>query len=498
MALSRQRFPMRLAAALAAAGLCSLAFVASASALPFTVNSYVEGNDASPGDNVCEVFASPGTCPLRAAIEESNATPAPDTIDFSIPGTISISFVLNVTNPLTIDGNGSGVGGTVVAGNAPDTHRLFTVSSPSLVTFKDLRLVDGGLTAGGQGGAIFASGDLTLDNVTLTSNQITGHAQGIGGAIYNNIPAATTTLINSTVSGNSVTSDANDAYAGGIYSAGTLNLTDSTVSGNTLAASPGVAPGAGIYAEGAFNIVRSAITGNTGAAPGSSPVGGGIYSADGSGTRAITNSTVSGNSVTTSATDAFGGGLRVTRDTTIASSTFANNTADSGADIFVDQSPTVTVKNTILASTGSPACAQNNPATLVSATPGNNIDAGTSCGFGTTNGNKENVSAGMLDLGPLMLNAPGATMTRALGPASVALNAATADCGGLGQDQRGVTRPQGPACDVGAFEREVPVVTPPASSTPPSSTLAPTTPTKKKCKKKKRRAAAAKKCKKKK
>jgi len=484
---------------LAAASLCSLIFAASASALPFTVNTNsTDTGDATPGNGVCEVHTGGGDCTLDAAMEETSATVAADTIDFSVPGPFTLFSAKAINNPLTIDGNGSGVAGTVVQGrsligNNPDTHPLFTAGAA--VTFKDLRLVDGGRTTGGTGGAVTLGASTTFDNVTLTGNQITGNGQGVGGAIYANNPAATTTLINSTVSGNSVTSAANDALAGGIYSAGPLNLTDSTVNGNTIAATPGVALGGGIYAEGAFNIVRSAITLNTAAADTASPLGGGIYSADGAGTRAITNSTISGNSMTISATDAFGGGLRVTRDATINSSTFANNTADGGADIFVDQAPTVTVKNTILASTaGGGACLQNNPMTLFSAVPGNNIDIGTSCGFGTANGNKQNTNP---LLGSLALNAPGTTQTHAITSSSPAFNAATADCGGLGTDQRGVLRPQptGGPCDVGAFEIEVPTPMPitPAATTPAST---PITPTKKRKCKKKKGAAAAKKCKK--
>ena len=52
----------------------------------------------------------------------------------------------------------------------------------------------------------------------------------------------------------------------------------------------------------------------------------------------------------------------------------------------------------------------------------------------------------------------GPTATHALRPGSVALNAALDCTDFLGAavltDQRGVLRPQGPACDVGSFERE--------------------------------------------
>ena len=68
----------------------------------------------------------------------------------------------------------------------------------------------------------------------------------------------------------------------------------------------------------------------------------------------------------------------------------------------------MTLKNSILGSTG--ACGLNGGA-IASATPGNNIDVGTSCGLGTTNGNQENTNP-LLDA--LTLNSPGTTATHAL------------------------------------------------------------------------------------
>jgi hypothetical protein len=70
-----------------------------------------------------------------------------------------------------------------------------------------------------------------------------------------------------------------------------------------------------------------------------------------------------------------------------------------------------------------------------------------------------NVSAEQLNLGPLADNG-GPTETHALLPGSVAIDripevdCVDADGQRLTTDQRGVARPQGNACDVGAFELE--------------------------------------------
>ena len=57
-------------------------------------------------------------------------------------------------------------------------------------------------------------------------------------------------------------------------------------------------------------------------------------------------------------------------------------------------------------------------------------------------------------LGPLALNG-GPTRTRALLPGSPAIDAASSS-GCPQRDQRGIARPQGPACDIGSYERESP------------------------------------------
>ena len=54
-------------------------------------------------------------------------------------------------------------------------------------------------------------------------------------------------------------------------------------------------------------------------------------------------------------------------------------------------------------------------------------------------------------LGPLQINTPGSTPTMEIGPLSAAYNTADAATA-LAMDQRGVSRPQGGAYDIGAYE----------------------------------------------
>jgi len=82
---------------------------------------------------------------------------------------------------------------------------------------------------------------------------------------------------------------------------------------------------------------------------------------------------------------------------------------------------------------------------------GHNLDSDGSCGL-TGPGDIPN---GNTNLGGLALNPPGTTATHELLPGSDAIDAVpVVDCS-VATDQRGIGRPQGPACDIGAFEVEV-------------------------------------------
>lgn len=76
------------------------------------------------------------------------------------------------------------------------------------------------------------------------------------------------------------------------------------------------------------------------------------------------------------------------------------------------------------------------------------------------------------DLGALAVNAPGTTATMALGAGSPAADRVANGCPPPSTDQRGATRPQGSACDIGAYELAVAT---PETTTTTSSPAATTT-----------------------
>ncbi len=251
------------------------------------------------------------------------------------------------------------------------------------------------------------AGDLTLNNLTLRGGHSINPAlpndvpTNSGGAIYN---GRRLSLFRSILMENL------GREGGGIYNAGSMKLKDVTVDSNQDYF--GLPGGAGLYNHGTAVIVNSTISRNGFDQP--QPADG-IYN---SGNLEMTNSTVSRNS----ACGIDNEGTLVLNHVTIA----FNN---SGAICSVGNLYT---SNSIFTSSCSNIVHPTHP----------NLDMDGSCG-GIP------VSINVLQLAPLADNR-GATKTHALRPGSIAIDMVVRLC--LPTDQRGVTRPQGSKCDVGAFE----------------------------------------------
>jgi CSLREA domain-containing protein len=280
--------------------------------------------------------------------------------------------------------------------------------------------IDSGATTGG--------GILSVMNSTFFDN--------IGGGISN---GGTLTVINGTFSGNS----AGGPGGGGILNDGTSTVMNSTFTGNS--ASGFGSSGGGIYNGDTLNISNSTFSGNSASGPadftGNGGTGGGIYNAN---TLSISNSTFSGNTALI-----IGGGIYnpIFGRLDIDNSTFSDNYAVLGGSID-NNGGTLTLRNTIVANNSS--YGQDCDGTITNG--GNNLDSGTSCGWGSDNGSLSNTDP---RLGPLVDNG-GSTQTMALLPGSPAIDGVifNAPDGCPATDQRGVKRPIGPRCDIGAYEYE--------------------------------------------
>ncbi len=194
----------------------------------------------------------------------------------------------------------------------------------------------------------------------------------------------------------------------------------------------------------------------------------------------ISNSTFAGNmakwglTADAGANNGRGAGgaiFTVAGDLTVESSTLALNeavtvTGGGGGGIVVydpigTDEATLVLRNTIIAGNGLSECYTRN-----------GVDTGGSDGnIITHNGvssTPDAVACVGVDassnpgLGALALNAPGRTPTMAIGPTSLAINAAVGTV--PLDDQRGVARPQGAGADIGAYEYEAPAALAPVSS----------------------------------
>ncbi len=399
--------------------------------------------------------ADSGNGSLRQAIERACPN-AP--IDFNLggPGVITLtSGQLMVTKPLHIHGPGSDQ--LAISGNGSQT--IFVMAEPaSGSVIEGLALRDSGV----NDGLIYSRADLTINNVVF--GHMSGYAiyqernaltvnhslflgdpnAGSSGGIYNNIHGITI-LNDSVITGMHVS----PVGAALVNNFGTVIVRRSLIDGNYSSIS-----GGGIYNRGFLHFEDSILSNNS-----TGGHGGGLY--NNGGTLFMTGATVSGNQ----ATD-WGGGIisGLFNHATIENSTIAGNQAPSGGGLVNFDEGNMALTNVTFAGNLAPIGAaiynvlgtvnlakiivdgvhESNCAGAINS-QGYNLDSGSSCGL-----------AGMGDLSdtPALLGSlqdnGGATWTISPLPGSPVV-----DAGGSGcplTDQRGVARPQGAACDMGALE----------------------------------------------
>ncbi len=380
-------------------------------------------------------------------------------------GGISIAYSdasLEITDS-TVTANSAYYGGGVYIAEASATITGSTISGNSAeYVAGGVGIYDGSLgitdstisgnsayLAGGVG-AYLAT--VSISGSTIAGNSAYSHAGGVG------VIGSSLTITGSTITGNS-------AAIGGFGSGGgvhmvfsapfygpltpsTATITDSTISDNSAFL------GGGVYNNLSDLLIdHSTLAGNTAAA------GGGLAnfgSADSDEVTEIVNSTISGNTAMFS-----GGGIETAGSLILRNSTITANSAPRGGGVnngYISPSIVSYVvysTNTIIADqVAGGDCATYGISVLTSGDY--NLDSDNTCNFNQPN----DIPAGNANLAPLALNAPGTTATHALLPGSDALDAGNCSGGAVTDDQRGVSRPQGPACDIGAYEREVGAPTP--------------------------------------
>jgi hypothetical protein len=459
----------------------------------FNVNNVTDSVDIAPGNGVCA--DSNGRCTLRAAVMEANAFNNTSTDTIMVPAGVYVltrgelditsTMVFRGANQTTtiIDGGGKyRVFDLLSAAKSVQLHTLTVRNGWAESAYSDCGescywdTVGGGgcilIRKGGQlaletvivtgcrvdsrgpqaeGGGIMNRGALTIQGSQITNNRGPGPPPPIpsfGVGIFNDQDARVT-MKRTTVSGN----HAADGFGIGVYNLGQLVVSESTFKNNDCFWSDGketFAYGAGgaIYNSGTLEVLKSTFNDNRcglgGAINTDSPVTGFVATAT------VFNSTISGNVAY------VGGGAiyQIAGDLTVQNSTITGNSSKEVGGIY--NIGNVSVKNSIVAGNsdtyGEPDCNRLTSLnySLIGNTSGCTIPAG-------GEGNLLNVDP---TLGVLKNNG-GRTETHRLLGGSMAIDSGSPAPPGSGGnacqkvDQRGIARPQGVNCDMGAYEDEL-------------------------------------------
>ena len=399
-----------------------------------------------------------------------------------------------VLNNVTISGNKSGtdgggisnLGGTLTIADSVVSHNIVVNSGGGIrnrngdatltntVVSDNLSTTTADAGAGGGIASIAVNGNATLvlNKSVVARNTVNGLG---GGGIDNAADSRSTarvSLNSSTVSDNVANGiDHTSGLGGGIQNSflrtafnatAILTLNDSTVSGNTGVDGGGISSAIDFTANLTLILVlnRSTVSGNEAIGNGFQVGnGGGIYIVNGA--SLLANSTVSGNTATGAGElSGLGGGIMNAGLTdisrmTLINTTVSDNSAASGggglANTQFEGDTEARFANSIVAENSAPAGANclNFAGTLVSL--GHNLENADTCNFDQPT---DVISVNPL-IAPLADNG-GGTQTHALLPGSLAIDSADGStCAAPpinGIDQRGVVRPQGAECDIGAYE----------------------------------------------
>jgi len=360
-----------------------------------------------------------------ASLTLSNSTVMSNTA--SAGGGIWNAARLNLYQSLLTQNQGGGLhnaGGLVQLTDSRviDSRGAYAIRNEELGA---LTMVNGLLSDNQQGGLYNNRATAKLTNVALVNNQQ-------GGALHNEGNTLTRlTLTHSLVLSNTATN------GGGLLNQGVgarATVVDSNFQGNRATASGGA-----IFNNGLLTVARSAFLGNAAKAGGAIRHFGGAFD--------MTNSTLVENHATDN-----GGALYNGSDATVKHLTLHANwagsvgdTASNGGNIFNDEAQ-LSLSNVLVAAASGGGNCFNSSGFIHSL--GNNLEEGNSCEF-TATGDLPGTTALIGTAGYY----GGPTVTAPLLAGSPAVDQgdpSATRC--VPTDQRGVARPQGAGCDIGAFE----------------------------------------------
>jgi CSLREA domain-containing protein len=384
--------------------------------------SLAPGLSLSPEGLISGTLTTAGTYGFTVEVTDSSPRQKTISTTLSIEVTSSGTFIVTKTADTSdgvCDGDCSLREAIIVANATPgkntilipaDTYTLSIAGTgEDAAVTGDLDITDdvdllgaGAATTVIDGGGIDRVFDITgftmptvsISDVTIQNGDVS-LSGSFGGGVSNGF--ATLTVTNSTIRNNEA------ANYGGVSNVGTMTLSGVTISGNTAT---GVGGGGGIGNTGTMALTNTTISGNT-ASGGSAIVNG-------------TSTSITLTNVTISDNQSFGG---------------------IGASAITHVGGTFQILNTIIANNAGSNCLG-----LAIFSLGHNLEDGNTC-FLTGTGDLPNTNP---LLGALQDNG-GPTLTHALLAGSPAIDAGS-NIGCPTTDQRGVARPQGTACDIGAYE----------------------------------------------
>lgn len=450
--------------------------------------------------------ATGGTYPegtLGDALAQA-ATNSGSTITFACVGTSPFTIrvpQINVLNTLTISSPARNV-----SLDGGGRNRIFFVDKSGNLTLEGVTVTHGYNETEGGGAYVSGAGKLSIKGSTFIANASVGRSYSYvpkanggnasGGGVYNNGGALI--IDNSTFAGNMAVGGngaglgvGGNGNGGAVYSVGTstqtatLTITNSTFSDNIafgghsglLSTTPGNGYGGAVYSVGtnsALSITSSTFTGNVAGVHGSQDIpviDSDLWGIIGWDFGSITGYTSTG----------YGAGILNQGAATITNSTFTGNRTiggrGSGGGVSNSGAPaSVTIKNSIVAGNLANTSGTANCSGPITDGGYNLINTVGECGSAQ---DKHDVRTSDLGLGSLANNAgpgggPAPTQTLALLGSSLAVDQiprGTNGCGtDLTTDQRGLTRPQGEACDIGAYELDnAPPITTASVSTKPNA-----------------------------
>lgn len=385
---------------------------------PLTANNLVVTNNTGTGPGIGGIANDHGTLTLTNTTIQGNTSPTGLAGGlWSDNGPVSLTSVVVDGNSIADAANNSVGGGLYVAGAASTQLNNVTVSNNQVLAGTNNTAAAGALLAPASPGSAVGSGLTIAGNI----------GAGVGGLLVRGGPITLDPLTVQTNRGR---------LAGGVYvfndSLDVNVLRNATIAANTATAA-GTSGAGGIAILGGLTLDRTTVSGNSGLGVGLQPTSG--RSAQ------LTNDTISGNSAGgIHYLPAFGLTAQLTNVTVASNSGGVGLIADVG-------NPLLLVGSTLVSNQAAGNCSGG-----VSSL-GSNLSGDTSCASSFTQASDQNNVNPLL--GPLANNG-GPTQTHALAAGSPAIDAVVSGCPPPPIDQRGVSRPQGIRCDVGAYEAPPP------------------------------------------